>query len=59
MKCKTLKKPLLPKHPYYYAENGYLVYPMGQHMSYVGDKVRASIIGYKSHTKLYRARNCE
>ena len=32
---------------------------MGQHMTYVGDKVRKSDLGYRSFSKLYRAQNCE
>ena len=59
LKRKTLKNPFLPEHLHYNAEEDYFVCPMGQHMTYVGDKVRTSDLGYKSFSKLYRARNCE
>src|SRR5574344_129438 len=59
LKRKTLKNPFLPEHLYYNAEEDYFVCPMGQHMTYVGDKVRKSDLGYRSFSKLYRAQNCE
>ena len=43
----------------YGSEENYFVCPMGQHMMYVGDKVRTSDLGYRSYSKLYRAQNCE
>ena len=59
LKRKTLKNPFLPEHLHYNAEEDYFVCPMGQHMTYVGDKVRTSDLGYRSCSKLYRAQNCE
>ena len=59
LKRKTLKNPFLPEHLHYNAEEDYFVCPMGQHMMYVGDKVRTSDLGYRSYSKLYRAQNCE
>ena len=43
----------------YASKEDYFVCPMGQHMTYVGDKVRTSELGYRSFSKLYRAQNCE
>ena len=59
LKRKTLKNPFLPEHLHYNAEEDYFVCPMGQHMTYVGDKVKTSDLGYRSHSKQYRAQNCE
>ena len=59
LKRKTLKNPFLPEHLYHNAEEDYFVCPMGQHMTYVGDRVRTSDLGYRSYSKLYRAQNCE
>ena len=59
LKRKTIKNPFLPEHLYYNAQDDYFVCPMGQHMTYVGDKQRVSDLGYVSHTKLYKAQNCE
>jgi len=59
LKRKTLKNPFLPEHLYYNEEEDYFVCPMGQHMTYVGDKQRISDLGYVSHSKLYQAQNCE
>ena len=59
LKRKTLKNPFLPEHLHYNAKDDYFVCPMGQHMTYVGDKVRTSDLGYRSYSKLYRAQNCE
>ena len=59
LKRKTLKNPFLPEHLHYNAEDDYFVCPMGQHMTYVGDKIRTSDLGYRSYSKLYRAQNCE
>ena len=59
LKRKTLKNPFLPEHLYYNEEEDYFVCPMGQHMTYVGDRQRVSDLGYVSHTKLYQAQNCE
>ena len=59
LKRKTIKNPFLPEHLYYNEGEDYFVCPMGQHMTYVGDKQRISDLGYISHTKLYQAQNCE
>ena len=58
LKRKTLKNPFLPEHLHYNAEDDYFVCPMGQHMDYIGDKVRTSELGYRRSSKLYRAQNC-
>ena len=59
LKRKTIKNPFLPEHLYYNEQDDYFVCPMGQHMTYVGDRQRVSDLGYVSHTKLYQAQNCE
>ena len=59
LKSKTIKNPFLPEHLYYNEKEDYFVCPMGQHMTYVGDKRRVSDLGYASHSKLYQAQNCE
>ena len=59
LKKKTIKNPFLPEHLYYNEQDDYFVCPMGQHMTYVGDRQRVSDLGYVSHTKLYQAQNCE
>ena len=59
LKRKTIKNPFLPEHLYYNEQDDYFVCPMGQHMTYVGDKQRISDLGYVSHSKLYQAQNCE
>ena len=59
LKRKTIKNPFLPEHLYYNEGEDYFVCPMGQHMTYVGDKQRISDLGYISRTKLYQAQNCE
>ena len=59
LKRKTIKNPFLPEHLYYNEGEDYFVCPMGQHMTYVGDKQRISDLGYVSHSKLYQAQNCE
>ena len=59
LKRKTLKNPFLPEHLHYNAEEDYFVCPIGQHMTYVGDRVRTSELGYRSFSKLYRAQNCD
>ena len=59
LKKKTIKNPFLPEHLYYNEQDDYFVCPMGQHMTYIGNKRRVSDLGYVSHTKLYQAQNCE
>ena len=59
LKKKTIQNPFLAEHLYYNERDDYFVCPMGQHMTYVGDKQRVSDLGYISHTRLYQARNCE
>ena len=59
LKRKTIKNPFLPEQLYYNEQDDYFVCPMGQHMTYVGDKQRISDLGYVSHSKLYQAQNCE
>ena len=59
LKKKTIKNPFLPEHLHYNEQDDYFVCPMGQHMTYVGDRQRVSDLGYVSHTKLYQAQNCE
>lgn len=59
LKRKTIKNPFLPEHLYYNGQDDYFVCPMGQHMTYIGDKQRVSDLGYVSHTKLYQAQNCK
>ena len=59
LKKKTIQNPFLAEHLYYNERDDYFVCPMGQHMTYVGDKQRVSDLGYVSHTRLYQARNCE
>lgn len=59
LKKKTIKNPFLPEHLYYNEQDDYFVCPMGQHMTYVGNRQRISDLGYVSHTRLYQAQNCE
>ena len=59
LKRKTIKNPFLPEHLYYNEQDDYFVCPMGQHMTYVGNRQRISDLGYVSYTKLYQAQNCE
>ncbi len=59
LKKKTIKNPFLPEHLYYNKQNDFFVCPMGQHMTYAGNKQRISDLGYVSQTKLYQAQNCE
>ena len=59
LKRKTVKNPFLPEHLYYNEQDDYFVCPMGQHMTYVGNRQRISDLGYVSYTKLYQAQNCE
>ena len=58
LKKKTIKNPFLLEHLYYNEQDDYIVCPMGQHMTYVGDNQRISDLGYVSHSKLYKAQNC-
>ena len=58
LKRKYAKNPFLPEHLYYNASDDYFVCPMGQHMTFVGEKFREAELGYKQTTRLYQAQNC-
>ena len=58
LKRKYVKNPFLPEHLYYNASDDYFVCPMGQHMTFVGERFREAELGYRQTTRLYQARNC-
>ena len=58
LKRKYAKNPFLPEHLYYNASDDYFVCPMGQHMTFVGERFREAELGYRQTTRLYQARNC-
>ena len=58
LKRKYTKNPFLPEHLYYNASDDYFVCPMGQHMTFVGERFREAELGYRQTTRLYQARNC-
>ena len=58
LKRKYVKNPFLPEHLYYNASDDYFVCPMGQHMTFVGERFRDAELGYRQTTRLYQARNC-
>ena len=57
---RAWKKDAFAVHNLYYNKNqDYYVCPMGQHMSYIGEKKSKSDLGYISTLKRYQAENCE
>ena len=44
--------------PYYNSDDDYFVCPMGQHMTYIGDRLRKSETGHVGECRRYMARDC-
>jgi hypothetical protein len=44
---------------HYNKQEDYYVCPMGQHMQYIGDRLRKTATGFEQKVSRYRAQNCE
>ena len=44
--------------PYYNSDDDYFVCPMGQHMTYIGDRLRKSETGHVGECRRYMAQDC-
>ena len=57
---RAWKKDAFAVHNLYYnTQEDYYVCPMGQHLSYIGERRNKSDLGYISSLKLYQACNCQ
>ena len=53
------KYPFAADKIYYNSERDYYICPMGQKMSYIGNRTRKTTTGFEQTVRLYKAQNCQ